>query len=522
MQRSGHTDRPLWVTHWPGLLAVLLLVVLVFGTLLAVTLRADGGRGLGPSDWAAIRFTLWQAALSAAISVVLAIPVARALARRDFPGRRVLVTLLGAPFILPIIVAVLGLIAVFGRNGVFNAVLGVFGFEPISIYGYHGVILAHVFFNLPLASRLILQGWLSIPAERFRLAASLGMGPCDIARTVERPMLREVIPGAFLVIFLICLTSFAVALALGGGPRATTVELAIYEAFKFDFDLGRAAMLALIQFAMGAGAALIAFRISVPGNMGAGLDRAVQRWDDNRVQRILDAAAVTLASLFLLLPLTMVIVDGVPGLLSLPKSVFQAAFRSLLVAFGSAFLTLTLALPIAVLVVQRSAWLAEGLGYLTIAASPLVVGTGLFLILFPIVKPSDLALPVTAVVNAAMSLPFALRAIVPALRTVERDYGALADGMGLHGLTRLRLLWLPRLRRPLGFALGLAAALSMGDLGVIAMFADPQGVTLPLQLYRLMGAYRMDDAAAAAVLLLGLSLLLFWIFDRGGRVNADN
>ncbi|MCK8463420.1 thiamine/thiamine pyrophosphate ABC transporter permease ThiP [Aliiroseovarius sp. S1339] len=521
MAQSGRISRPAWLSHWPGLVAALLLVVLVFGTLLAVALRAEGGRGLGPADWAAIRFTLWQAVLSAGVSVVLAIPVARALARRSFTGRTALVTLLGAPFILPIIVVVLGLIAVFGNKGIISITLSVFGFEPISIYGYHGVILAHVFFNLPLATRLILQGWLSIPAERFRLAASLGMGPTDIARLLERPMLREVIPGAFLVIFLICLTSFAVALTLGGGPRATTVELAIYEAFKFDFNLGRAALLALIQFAMGAGGALIAFRIAMPGDMGTGLDRAVQRWDDSPIQRVMDVVFITLASLFLLLPLMMVVLNGVPGLLSLPPSVFQAAIRSLVVALGSAFLTLTLAMSIAALVVQRGAWLVEGLGYLTIAASPLVVGTGLFLILFPFVKPSDLALPVTALVNAAMSLPFALRALVPALTSVERDYGALADGLGLHGLTRVRLLWLPRMRQPIGFALGLAAALSMGDLGVIAMFADSQGVTLPLQLYRLMGAYRMEDAAAAAVLLLGLSLLLFWIFDRGGRVNAD-
>jgi len=35
-----------------------------------------------------------------------------------------------------------------------------------------------------------------------------------------------------------------------------------------------------------------------------------------------------------------------------------------------------------------------------------------------------------------------------------------------------------------------------------------------------MGAYRSDDAAGAAVLLLGLSLLIFWAFDRGGRAHA--
>ena len=122
-----------------------------------------------------MRFTLGQALISALLSVVLAVPVARALARRRFFGRSALITLLGAPFILPVIVAVLGLISVFGRNGIVSHLLISAGLEPVSIYGAHGVVLAHVFFNLPLATRLILQGWLAIPAERFRLAL---LAPC--------------------------------------------------------------------------------------------------------------------------------------------------------------------------------------------------------------------------------------------------------------------------------------------------------------------------------------------------------
>ncbi len=509
-----------------GLIALGVVLCLTMGTLVVVALRAEGGAHLLLArDWAAIRFTLWQAAASAALSILFAIPVARALARRQFPGRSALITLLGAPFILPVMVAVIGLISVFGRKGILSQLCLWAGLEPISIYGYHGVILAHVFFNLPLATRLILQGWLAIPAERFRLAAALGMTPRDIFRTLERPMLREVLPGAFLVIFLICLTSFAVALALGGGPKATTVELAIYEAFRFDFDLARAAKLALVQFAMGAVAAGIAFRVAIPQDMGAGLDRAVMRWDGvgrhRAVQRGLDTLSITLAAAFLILPLSMILMNGLPGILALPESVWLAAARSLAVALGSAALMLLLALPIAALAVRNGSGLVEGIGYLTIAASPLVIGTGLFIVIFPFLRPSDLALPVTALVNAAMALPFALRILTPALAAVERDFGPLADGLGLTGLARLRLLWGPRLRRPLGFSTGLAAALSMGDLGVIAMFADPELATLPLQLYRLMGAYRMADAAAAAVLLLALSLALFWVFDRGGRTDVD-
>lgn len=242
---------------------------------------------------------------------------------------------------------------------------------------------------------------------------------------------------------------------------------------------------------------------------------------------IQDALCIALAALFLVLPpLSMIVARGVPDLLTLPAAVIEAAGLSIVVSLSSATLCLTLALPIAALAVKRGSTLVEGVGgYLTIAASPLVVGTGLFVVVFPIMDPFALALPVTALVNAAMALPFALRALTPALAGIERDFGSLADQMGLTGWARLRRLWLPRLRRQLGFAGGLAAALSMGDLGVITMFADPQTATLPpLQMYRLMGgAYRMGDAAAAGgLLLLSLSLAMFWIFDRGGgRVNAD-
>ena len=127
---------------------------------------------------------------------------------------------------------------------------------------------------------------------------------------------------------------------------------------------------------------------------------------------------------------------------------------------------------------------------------------------------------VTALVNAVLALPFALAALVPAAREMRAGSGRLADSLGMSGWARLWLVTLPALRRPIGFGLGLAAALSMGDLGVIALFADGETATLPLHLYRLMASYRIDQAAGAALLLLALSLALFWAFDRGGRANA--
>ncbi len=498
--------------RWPGAVAAGLVVFLTLGTVVAVGWR--GGRELGGTDWAAVRFTVVQAFVSALLSVLFAIPVARALARRRFFGRSALITILGAPFILPVIVAILGLLAVFGRSGVVNVGLEVLGLPPVSIYGFQGVVLAHVFFNLPLATRLILQGWLAIPAERFRLAASLG---APVRRVLEWPMLRAQVPGIFVTIFLICLTSFAVALTLGGGPRSTTVELAIYQALRFDFDLAAAANLAVIQFVLCGLAACLAWWVAVTHALGAGLDRAVQRWDSGGMSRVWDAVWITLAAAFLMVPLVMIVWRGVGGLAEMPTTVWVAAGRSILVAVLSTLLATGMALMLAL---RGGFWAGAGAA-LPLAASSLVMGTGLFLIVFPYARPSDLALIVTALVNAVMSLPFALRALIPAANSLREDYGRLSRGLGLTGWAYVRIVAVPRLRRPLGFAAGLAAALSMGDLGVITLFAADAQETLPLAMYRLMGSYRMDAAAGAALILVAISLALFWIFDRGGRLGAD-
>ncbi|SEC54365.1 thiamine/thiamine pyrophosphate ABC transporter permease ThiP [Rhodobacter sp. 24-YEA-8] len=495
---------------------ILTAALLVTAPLAAVAFRA-GGLRLSMPDLAALRFTLLQAGLSALISVALAVPVARALARRRFPLRGLLITLMGAPFLLPVIVAVIGLITVFGRSGWVNSGLAALGLPGFSIYGLHGVVIAHVFLNLPLAVRMILQSWLSVPSERFRLAASLGFGPRDIARHIERPMLISVLPGALATVFAICLTSFAVALTLGGGPRATTLELAIYQAIRFEFDLGHAAGLSLIQTGIGALAALLAWRLASAPGFGAGLDRALPLLAPPGWRRLADAVWLLLAAAFLLLPLLALILRGLPGLAELPPSLWGASLRSVLVALISTLVTVAAGLVLALAVARSGARGMELTAVLPLAASGLVLGTGLFLIARPFASPGQLALPVTVLVNALMALPFVYRLLITDARALEADYGRLAASLDLSGLARLRYLTLPRLARPLGFAAGVAAALSMGDLGVIALFASGQEATLPLLVQQLMGAYRTEAAAAAALVLITLSFGLFWIFDAGGR-----
>lgn len=507
-------QRAITISRTPGILAAAFVAAVIFCALGAVLWRAEAGRGLAASDWAAIRFTLSQAMMSALISVALAIPLARALARTQFAGRRWVILLLGAPFLLPALVAVMGLLAIFGRNGWLNALFDAMGLPTVSIYGFHGVVLAHVFFNLPLATRLILQGWHDIPAEHFRLAAQLRMTRGDLLRQLELPMLRKTVPGAAGLVFVLCLTSFAVALILGGGPGATTIELAIYQAFRFDFDLARAALLAVIQMVVALGACLVLFRVLPHHTPGQGLGRIQQRWD----QAAWDKPLIGLGVLFLLAPMLSILGTGLPALPGLPPQVWEAALRSVIVALASAALLMVLALPLAALAARYGG--TETIGLLGMATSPLMIGTGLFILVYPFADPSDVALLVTACVNAIMALPFALRILVPGLREAVTDFARLSASLGLTGWRLWWIVLLPRLRAPLGFALGLGAALSMGDLGVIALFADPDRATLPLAIEHLLAAYRTEHAAGAALLLTALSFALFGLFDLWGRRNA--
>lgn len=509
----------------PGLIALAFVLVLSLGCLLVVLARSGGPGQITPADLTALRFTLLQAALSAALSVALAVPVARALARRRFPGRRVLIAGLGAPFILPVIVASMGLLTIFGRAGLLNRVLAVLGLPAIEIYGLGGILLAHLFLNLPLAVRMILNGWLSIPAERFRLAASLDFSAHDLRRFIEYPMLRAVLPGTALAIFLICLSSFTVILMMGGGPAATTLELAIYQAFRMEFDLAHAASLASLQMFVSLGAAVASLLLVSPTAFGAGkgqgaVTAAPGRWGTV----LLDTLALGLAAAFLAMPLLSVLLQGLPQVAALGPSVWLAAGRSMLLAGGATIMALALSLSIGLLIVGLPTWvarLADGAAMLALAASPLVLGTGLFLILRPVADPVALALPLAAVLNAVMAMPFCLRILLPDLRTIRADYGRLAESLDLSGLTALRLVFLPRLRRPLAFAGGLSAALAAGDLGAVALFADPARPTLPMQLYALAGSYRTDAAAGASILLMALAFLLFHLIDRLGHRDAD-
>src|SRR5215470_17308926 len=125
-----------------------------------------------------------------------------------------------------------------------------------------------------------------------------------------------------------------------------------------------------------------------------------------------------------------------------------------------------------------------------------------------------MGLGLVALINGIMGMPYIVRVVAPAFRDSAERHDRLCASLGISGWNRWRLVDAPLLRRPIGLAMALVAALSLGDLGAIALFGTPNTATLPLIIYQQLGAYRLDAAAVTSLLLVALALAGFAVVER--------
>lgn len=475
-----------------------------------------------------ICFTIKQAFLSMLLSIVPAIWIARALARRtSFFGRSWLLSLLGLPIVLPPIVAVFAITAVYGHSGAVNHVLLALGLSRLGdLYGLGGILIAHVFFNLPLAVRWLLPLWERIPVEHWRLAAQLDMPSRICFRVIEWPAIRGALPGLAALIFLLCLTSFAVVLTLGGGPAATTLPVALYQSLRTEIDFPLAAQLALLQVVL-----CLLVLVILPWRTSSS-DEEQERWqcvdrhDRHTVwTRTTDGIALVAITLFVGLPVLAALFEGVTG--PWQQVLSQGAFwrvwwDSVWIAVGSSVLALLIGLPLSASMAQHQArsrqWLQMG-GLFGLAVPTVVLGAGWFLLLRGDIGSWGGVLIMVS--NGVMCVPYVLKMMVPVWSVLQAQYGPLRAQLGLsERLWWCQVLW-PLSRTALATALAVSLCMSLGDLGIVAIFGDQSNVTtLPQLLQNQMAKYHYGDAKVTAMMLMLTIGAIFALVDRlvGGRI----
>ncbi len=513
---------------WPGIIAGLFILILISSAIFSLLLSADNINpfALWQNAYLAhlTSFSIKQALLSSLLSVGFAIPIALALSHRDFYGKNLLLKLCAITLVLPVLVGVFGLLAIYGRNGLISELVSYFGLSwQWQIYGLDGILLAHTFLNLPFCVQLFTQAFSRIPKSQLRLANQLGLKGIARFRLLEWPYLKPYLPHAIGLVFMLCFTSFTVVMALGGGPQASTLELAIYQAIRFDFDLETGALLAIWQLILCALFQLGFHFFAHPTTFANEEEVAFAPLIDSKLQKIWDYSWIGAFLCLLLPPLVLIITQGLNPktwpLLTEP-SLLKACKNSFFIAISAACLTLVLA---TCFILTARLWRYQGkqkkaTGLLFIAQSILIVpsiviATGLFLIFQTYTDVFEAPYFLVILVNGLMALPFAINTLYEAAYQVTYQYQSLCESLGIKGLNRLSLIEWQLLRAPLARAFAISFVLSTGDLSAIALVGSQDFQTLPLYLFQLMGSYQMQAAAAASFLLFGLSLISYSLIE---------
>ena len=237
----------------PLLSSVLLSVFLLLPTLVLL-LRGLGADFLetllGEVARDALWVSLWTTALTVLLSVTLGTPITLLLARRSFPGKTLLDTLLDLPIVLPPVVAGVALLLTFGRTGLLGAPLELAG---ISIaFSPAAVVLAQLFTSAPLYLRTAKAGFLSVALEVEDAARVDGAGEFGVFWRVTWPLAFPFLLEGMVLTWARALGEFGATLLFAGSlqGQTRTLTLAIYGALESDLKpaLVLSAVLVVVAF----------------------------------------------------------------------------------------------------------------------------------------------------------------------------------------------------------------------------------------------------------------------------------
>ncbi len=513
---------------WLGLLPAAALVLLLLLPLARLGWAGLSGEFNAMGDWSPwqpwqddylrwrVLWSLAQAAITCVLAFLLGLPLAWVFARYEFAGRALVLRLLMLPFVVPTLVAALGVLALWGPRGLISSALGINLQDTpwLLLYG-------NLFFNLCLVVRAGVDALAQVNARQVAAARSLGATPWRAFWRIEWPAIAPWLMSSLCLVFLYCFAGFGLALVLGG-QRFATVEVEIYSLVAYELQLGQASVLTLWMLLL-TGAVALAYavlekRLSAPAQNAPVLrapPRAVHQWL---------ALIVALGVLFAVcaLPIFAIVIKAANAMGTGFTGIFDAetgaALWNTLRFSGVALVAATLLGVLHAMAAQASVvWRA--LAFLPFVVSPVTVAFGL-LLLYPAWTAS---LPLLLAAYAVLAYPFVAKALSAGLDAMPTHLPQAARTLGA---TPWRCFWrvtLPLLAPALRRGMAFAAATALGEFAVTLFLSRPEWATLTTLIYQRLGRpgqANLDAAMVLACVLMALALLAFLLIEWPVRERA--
>ena len=262
-QFKNPTDDPVWLKLLLGavalgFIAILLLLplALVFKEAFAQGVSAFFTSISEPDTLAAVKLSLIAAAIAVPLNTVFGIAAAWCIAKYDFPGKTMLVTLIDLPFSVSPVVAGLIYVLVFGAQGWFGPWL--LDHNIHILFALPGIVLATIFVTFPFVARELIPLMVDQGRDEEEAAATLGATGFQTFLFVTLPNIKWGLMYGILLCNARALGEFGAVSVLSGHIRGQTNTMPLHVQLLYDnYDYAGAfsvaallAMLALLTLAL--------------------------------------------------------------------------------------------------------------------------------------------------------------------------------------------------------------------------------------------------------------------------------
>ncbi len=187
-------------------------------------------------------FSVAMAGLATALMLVPGLGLAWLLARRAFPGRSVVETLVSLPLVLPPVATGLILLRLLGRRGPGGQLLNQIGIDVI--FTWRAVVVAMAVMGLPLLVRSARAGFEAVDRRYERMAATLGAGSLRMFLTISLPLAARGVLAGVVLGFSRALGEFGATIMIAGSlPGTRTLSTAIFTSTQTGRDTEATIML---------------------------------------------------------------------------------------------------------------------------------------------------------------------------------------------------------------------------------------------------------------------------------------
>lgn len=464
----------------------------------------------GPAVWNSVA----TAFAATVISITLALAAAWCIERTAIKGKAVLSMLFLLPMLIPSISHALGLIALFGNNGILTNWLQV----KWNIYGFGGIVAGSVMYSFPVAFLMFSSILRCEDGLTYKAATVLGIPPekqfCDITL----PYLKRTILSAFFAVFTMVVTDYGVPLMIRG--KRITLSVMMYEKAVSMMDYGSGSVVGALLLLPAIAAFLVDMWNPEKGQAGFVSEPVGER--KGTLSIVLAYLFSGLIGICVLLPIlsfcvmaveTKYPVDTTFTLYHVQRAFSRGAGEYLVNSLGYAFLAAAFgtlfAFGCAYMTAREKGGLHRSLHLMSITAMAIPgIVLGLSYVIFFHRTPIYGTVAIIVLANSVHFFASPYLMMYNTLEKVNPNLEAVGESLGISRLYLLKDIILPKVKHTLCEMFSYFFVNSMMTISAVSFLVPPAPKPVALLINQFEAQLLIESAAVVSLLILLINVLM--------------